>query len=107
MPCYQILFASCPDSERGRPGDAEVRFMFGDYVLDQERRELTRRGQVVSVGPQVFDLLLHLVGTRDRVVSKDELLQAVWGGRIVSNRRSPATSMRFAKPSATPAGSSA
>ncbi|ASJ63654.1 CadC-family transcriptional regulator (plasmid) [Sinorhizobium meliloti] len=84
MPCYQILFASCPDSERGRPGDAAVRFMFGDYVLDQERRELTRRGQVVSVGPQVFDLLLHLVGTRDRVVSKDELLQAVWGGRIVS-----------------------
>ncbi len=53
-------------------------------MLDQERRELTRRGQVVSVGPQVFDLLLHLVGTRDRVVSKDELLQAVWGGRIVS-----------------------
>ncbi len=38
----------------------------------------------MSVGPQVFDLLLHLVGTRDRVVSKDELLQAVWGGRIVS-----------------------
>jgi len=61
-----------------------VQFMFADYVLDRERRELTLRGQVVSVGPQVFDLLLHLVGTRDRVVSKDELLQAVWGGRIVS-----------------------
>ncbi|MDX0618499.1 CadC-family transcriptional regulator [Sinorhizobium medicae] len=61
-----------------------MKFIFGDYVLDRERRELTLRGQVVSVGPQVFDLLLHLVGTRDRVVSKDELLQAVWGGRIVS-----------------------
>lgn len=61
-----------------------MQFMFADYVLDRERRELTLRGQVVSVGPQVFDLLLHLVGTRDRVVSKDELLQAVWGGRIVS-----------------------
>ena len=59
-------------------------FMFGDYVLDQERRELTLRGEVVAVGPQVFDLLLHLVTNRDRVVSKDDLLQAVWSGRIVS-----------------------
>ncbi len=53
-------------------------------MLDQERRELTRRGQVVAVGPQVFDLLLQLVRSRDRVVSKDDLLEAVWGGRIVS-----------------------
>nr|WP_289624853.1 winged helix-turn-helix domain-containing tetratricopeptide repeat protein [Sinorhizobium sp. 7-81] len=45
---------------------------------------MTLRGQVVAVGPQVFDLLLHLVRNRDRVVSKDDLLQAVWGGRIVS-----------------------
>ncbi|MCG5481359.1 MAG: winged helix-turn-helix domain-containing tetratricopeptide repeat protein [Ensifer alkalisoli] len=61
-----------------------MQFMFGDYKLDQERRELTLRGQVVSVGPQVFDLLLHLVRNRDRVVSKDDLLESVWGGRIVS-----------------------
>ncbi|WP_429211688.1 winged helix-turn-helix domain-containing tetratricopeptide repeat protein [Metapseudomonas resinovorans] len=61
-----------------------MQFAFGDYVLDQERRELTRRGQVVAVGPQVFDLLLQLVRSRDRVVSKDDLLEAVWGGRIVS-----------------------
>lgn len=59
-------------------------FRFGECVLDQERRELTRRGQVVGVGPQVFDLLLHLVRNRDRVVSKDDLLEAVWNGRIVS-----------------------
>lgn len=58
--------------------------MFGDYVLDQERRELTLRGQVVAVGPQVFDLLLQLVSNHDRVVSKDDLLKAVWRGRIVS-----------------------
>lgn len=61
-----------------------LQFMFGDYVLDQERRELTLSGQVVAVGPQVFDLLLHLVRNRDRVVSKDDLLEAVWSGRIVS-----------------------
>ncbi|MEG0859189.1 MAG: winged helix-turn-helix domain-containing protein [Pseudomonas sp.] len=59
-------------------------FVFEDYVLDQERRELTLRGQVVSVGPQVFDLLLLLVSQHERVVSKDELLAAVWTGRIVS-----------------------
>ncbi|MHC8327549.1 winged helix-turn-helix domain-containing protein [Pseudomonas sp. LB1P83] len=59
-------------------------FVFEDYVLDQERRELTLRGQVVAIGPQVFDLLLQLVSNRDRVVSKDDLLNAVWSGRIVS-----------------------
>jgi DNA-binding winged helix-turn-helix (wHTH) protein len=58
--------------------------VFEDYVLDQERRELTLRGQVVAIGPQVFDLLLLLVSNRDRVVSKDDLLNAVWSGRIVS-----------------------
>ena len=61
-----------------------MQFTFGDYVLDPERRELAHRAQVVPVGPQVFDLLLHLVRNRDRVVSKDDLLQAVWNGRIVS-----------------------
>ncbi|RWU21145.1 CadC-family transcriptional regulator [Pseudomonas alkylphenolica] len=59
-------------------------YAFEDYVLDQERRELTWRGQVVAIGPQVFDLLLLLVDQRDRVVSKDELLDAVWSGRVVS-----------------------
>ncbi|KRB01832.1 MULTISPECIES: winged helix-turn-helix domain-containing tetratricopeptide repeat protein [Pseudomonas] len=59
-------------------------FTFEDYLLDQERRELTLRGQVVAVGPQVFDLLLLFVNNPDRVVSKDELLKAVWGDRIVS-----------------------
>lgn len=61
-----------------------MQFAFGEYLLDPERRELTLRSQVVTVGPQVFDLLLHLVANRERVVGKDELLQAVWGGRIVS-----------------------
>ncbi|MDH4654727.1 MULTISPECIES: winged helix-turn-helix domain-containing protein [unclassified Pseudomonas] len=61
-----------------------MQFMFGDYVLDQGRRELTLRGQVVAVGPQVFDLLLLLVSNRDRVVSRDYLLEAVWNGRVVS-----------------------
>lgn len=58
--------------------------MFEDYVLDQQRRELTLRGQAVTITPQAFDLLLQLVGNQDRVVSKEELLDAVWSGRIVS-----------------------
>ncbi|WP_447803111.1 winged helix-turn-helix domain-containing tetratricopeptide repeat protein [Pseudomonas serbica] len=59
-------------------------FAFEDYVIDPQRRELTRRGQVVAVGPQVFDLLLLFVSHPERVLSKDELLEAVWSGRIVS-----------------------
>lgn len=59
-------------------------FKFGDYVLDTTRRELTRGSEPIAIGPQVFDLLIHLVENRDRVVSKDDLLDAVWDGRIVS-----------------------
>lgn len=61
-----------------------LQFAFDDFVLDQDRRELTLRGQVVAVGPQVFDLLLLFVSNPDRVVSKDDLLKAVWSDRIVS-----------------------
>jgi len=58
--------------------------LFGDCVLDPDRRELRRASGAIPIGPQVFDLLLHLVQNRDRVVSKDDLLEAVWRGRIVS-----------------------
>ncbi|MFJ4156657.1 winged helix-turn-helix domain-containing tetratricopeptide repeat protein [Pseudomonas sp. NPDC089752] len=59
-------------------------FEFDDYVLDEQRRELTLRGQPVAMGPQVFDLLLQLLNNRDRVMSRDELLVRVWNGKIVS-----------------------
>ena len=58
-------------------------FVFGDHVLDTDRRELTRCGEPVGTPPQVFDLLLYLIQNRDRVVSKDDLMEGVWGGRIV------------------------
>lgn len=61
-----------------------MRFLFGEFTIDPDRRELCRGGSAVHVEPQVFDLILHLVRNRDRVVSKDDLLANVWGGRIVS-----------------------
>ena len=61
-----------------------MRFLFGDCTLDPTRRELWRGGEAIHVEPQVFDLLLHLVRNRDQVISKDEMLAAVWSGRIVS-----------------------
>lgn len=62
-----------------------MRFHFSGHVLDLECCELHRGGQPVPLEPQVFDLLVHLVRHRDRIVSKDELITAVWGGRIVSD----------------------
>ena len=62
-----------------------MRWTFDDCVLDLERRELRRAGAPIAVEPQVFDLLVYLIRNRARVVSKDDLLQAVWQGRIVSD----------------------
>jgi TolB-like protein len=57
---------------------------FGDHRLDIERRQLRRGADIVELEPKAFDLLAFLVLHRDRVVTKDDLLQGVWGGRIVS-----------------------
>ncbi len=62
-----------------------MRFVFADHILDTERRELLRGELPVAVQPQVFDLLVHLIGNRDRVVTRDDLISGVWGGRIVSD----------------------
>src|SRR5262244_2201784 len=59
-------------------------FRFDDYRLDPGRRELSRGPEPVAMGPQVFDLLVYLVENRDHVVSKDNIFDAVWEGRIVS-----------------------
>jgi DNA-binding winged helix-turn-helix (wHTH) protein len=59
-------------------------YHFEDYVLDPDRRELRREGRLLAIEPKVFDLLVHLVSNRDRIVSKDDLIAAIWDGRIVS-----------------------
>ncbi len=63
----------------------QVQFLFENHVLDADRRELRRGSDLIAVEPQVFDLLLFLVQNRERVVSKDDLIASVWGGRIVSD----------------------
>ena len=62
-----------------------VKFKFDNHILDADLRELRRGGEMIAMQPQVFDLLVHLLKYRDRVVSRDDLIALVWGGRIVSD----------------------
>ncbi len=62
-----------------------MKFSFEDCSLDTDRMELRRNSDVVAVERKAFDALCHLVQHADRVVTKDELLEAVWDGRIVSD----------------------
>lgn len=62
-----------------------MQFCFENHVLDADRRELRRGTELIALEPQVFDLLVYLIQNRDRVVSKDDLIASVWGGRIVSD----------------------
>jgi DNA-binding winged helix-turn-helix (wHTH) protein len=58
---------------------------FGPFDLNTEIPELRRDGQPVPIEPKVLDILMYLVANRDRIISKDELIDTVWGGRIVSD----------------------
>ena len=62
-----------------------MQFIFADYLLDTERRELSCGANLISVEPQVFDLLAYLLANCDRVASKDDLIASIWNGRIVSD----------------------
>ncbi len=62
-----------------------MRYLFEDYAFDTDRRELHRGADVVPIAPQVFDLLDYLIRNRERVVSKDDLISAIWNGRSVSD----------------------
>lgn len=62
-----------------------MEFRFSGHTLDIDRRELRRGPETIAIEPQVFDLLVHLIENRNHVVSKDDLIAAVWGGRIVSD----------------------
>ena len=62
-----------------------MKYAFDQYVLDVSTRELRQDNAVLSIEPKVLDLLCYLIQNRDRVVSKDELVERVWNRRIVSD----------------------
>ena len=59
-------------------------YRFDAFELDSGRFELRRQGQAIHLEPQVLSLLLLLAGNADRLVGKDEIIERIWGGRIVS-----------------------
>src|SRR5512139_4340842 len=61
------------------------KFRIGDYVVDTARYRISVGEVPVAVEPKVFDLLVHLIRHRDRVLTRDELFQSVWDGREVSD----------------------
>ena len=66
------------------PAPVGVIYAFGDYELDTRLHELRRAGDRLHVEPQVFDVLALLLASRDRLVTKEELLDQVWGHRYVA-----------------------
>jgi len=89
LPLYGRLFSPLREAygavkRVGVSLGADVVLAFGNHRLDIGRRELRRCGELVDLEPKAFDLLAYLVLNRDRVVSKDDMLRAVWDGRIVS-----------------------
>lgn len=62
-----------------------MRYLFEDFLLDTDKRELRRGSDVVPVAPQAFDLLVYLLRNRGHVTSKDDLIAAVWGRMVVTD----------------------
>ncbi|MDA9982470.1 winged helix-turn-helix domain-containing protein [Gammaproteobacteria bacterium] len=62
-----------------------MHYKFENLILDTQLYQLIRDDTAVSIEPQVFDLLVYLIENRDRVVARDELLDKLWEGRVVSD----------------------
>jgi DNA-binding winged helix-turn-helix (wHTH) protein/tetratricopeptide (TPR) repeat protein len=77
---WDVLGFTAVATERRR----RMNYVFDDFSLDADRRELRQGGGLIAVEPQTFDLLLYLLQNRQRVTSKDQLMDTVWGGRVVS-----------------------
>ena len=82
---WAILQAAAIETAAPDPASAPSgTYSFGDCVLDVDAYELRRAGEVVAVEPQVFDLLRHLVEHPGELLTKDRLLDEIWGDRFVS-----------------------
>src|SRR5262249_21076474 len=82
--CNSTLWAACIGGAADLERSSVSQFLFEGHRLDLGRRELRRGSEQVMLEPQVFDLIAYLVKNRDRVLTKDDLIAAVWEGRIVS-----------------------
>jgi adenylate cyclase len=80
-----VILASGPRDLRVRGLDGAVIYRFGAFALDTELLELRSAQGPVTVEPQVFSLLAYLIENRSHVVSRQELIDTVWEGRIVSD----------------------
>ena len=85
LSCFFSTASLATTAAAGSVVEIRMRYLFGSFVLAPETRELLGAGLARPIEPQVFDLLHHLIRERERVVSTDELIDAVWGGRIVSD----------------------
>src|SRR6476660_5141358 len=65
-------------------GALNLLYIFDNYALDPDRRELRSGATLVAMEPQAFDLLVYLIRHREHVVSRDDLIESIWSGRIVS-----------------------
>jgi class 3 adenylate cyclase/tetratricopeptide (TPR) repeat protein len=62
-----------------------MRYVFGNYVLDAQRYELRRGGTPIKLRPKVFDVLAYLIVHRERVVTKQELLEHLWPHQCIGD----------------------
>ena len=69
--------------ERTLANRLELRLL--DFHLNTDRHELTQGGEAVQMQPLVFDLRVRLIENRSRAVPKDELIEVVWRGRVISD----------------------
>jgi TolB-like protein/tetratricopeptide (TPR) repeat protein len=85
FPYRQLIVKQTDFNDRPQLRGSGLRYFFDNFSLDTDRRELCRGPEVIAIAPQVFDLLGYLIGNRERVVSKDDLISAIWQGRAVSD----------------------
>ena len=62
-----------------------MRYAFNDFELDPHKFELRKCGELMALEPQVFSLLKLLIERREQVVSKDDIIETIWHGRVVSD----------------------
>src|SRR5262245_1362083 len=78
----------CQGGQRGSVSPQKgvlMHYIFGPYRLDTQRYELHHAGVLVPLRPKVFQVLAYLVAQHDRVVRKEELLEALWPGQFVGD----------------------